>query len=104
MKMLFYFKKALAIVPEYNEAKFELACALKEVGEIDRSIECFRDVTRSMPKSPDAFFNLAIVLTDGDYHEAIRAYQKTLSLRSDFLRHLLTSGHYFMTRSWLTTH
>ncbi len=92
------FRKALAIDPKYTDARFNLASAEAEGGDLAASVKDFKQVLGERPDYPKAQERLGDVLfawgdqlaKSGDNAQAVEQYRQALPYRSNDVE-LLTS-------------
>ena len=78
------FSQAVALRPDYAEAHYNLAKALKDSGRLDESITAYRRTLELSPASAAAWQNLANVLQEtGRIFDAIQAYQRVIAIEPD---------------------
>jgi len=79
------YENALAIKPDYSEAKNNLGITLHEQGKIDEAIINYKDVLAVKPTYAEAQNNLGNALKDlGELDSAIELYEKALVNKPDF--------------------
>lgn len=79
------FDRALSINPDFSEAHYNRANALKEKGELAAAIESFRDAIRLRPVFAEAHNNLGITLQEcGDLAAAIESFNQAIAIAPDF--------------------
>ena len=82
-----HFSQAVHIKPDYADAYYNLANALKTQGRIEDAIENYRKALRLKPDFADAYYNLGNTLKiKGLVEEAIDNYQHALQLKPDFAK------------------
>jgi tetratricopeptide (TPR) repeat protein len=75
----------LKIEPGFDQAEAGLADLLLKQGHAEEALPHFRRVMQAWPQNPTAHYNLAVDLQLlARFDEAIREYQKTLELQSDY--------------------
>jgi Flp pilus assembly protein TadD len=75
------FRQAITLQPDFAEAHFNLARALKDLGRVDESIASYRRTLELRPDSAPAWINLANVLSQANRVEAsIDAYRQVIKL------------------------
>ena len=80
-------QRALELNPNYDQARYNLACALLESDQLDQAIEHFRHLAERHPEQAD----YACALGDaerlgGHWRAAMRCYRKTLEIDVDHVR------------------
>ena len=79
------YKKAIRIEPNYIDAYYNLAFALREQGKIEDAVATFKKVISISPKHVDAYNNLAVTLhKQGKLEEAIKAFKKAIAIKPDY--------------------
>src|SRR5262249_847965 len=67
------------------EARHNLGGALRELGQWDEAVECYRQALALQPNYVDAHLNLGIVLREqGRLDEAVASYRRALALRPPY--------------------
>ena len=80
------YKKAISIEPNYIDAHYNLAFALREEGKIEDAVSTFKKVISISPKHANAYNNLAVTLQkQGKLGEAVSAFKKAISIRPDYV-------------------
>ena len=80
-----YYKKALAIEPNYTGAHNDLGDALRDKGLLESAIMEYQTALRLKPSYPKAHNNLGIVYSmQGRFDEAIREFEIALKLKPDY--------------------
>ncbi|AMV41796.1 tetratricopeptide repeat protein [Paraburkholderia caribensis] len=77
-----YWRRAIAIKPDYCDAHNNLGVALKELGRLDEAEACFRNALAISPKHAGAYVNLGRLYAElGRPHESESAYLHSLELQ-----------------------
>jgi tetratricopeptide (TPR) repeat protein len=80
-----HYQKALAINPDYPNAKNDLGTALLKKGRADEAIACYQQALQIEPDYVKARNNLGnALLQEGRMEEAITQYQEVLQIKPDF--------------------
>jgi tetratricopeptide (TPR) repeat protein len=75
------YKKAVAILPDYGPARYNLALALDKQGMVEEAIAQYRETLRADPRLAEAHNNLGAALgKQGHLEEAARHYREALRL------------------------
>lgn len=75
------YQKAIAVRPDYAEARYNLGVLLGQQGRVDEAIEQYQRVLELAPDSSDAHLNLGAALAGrGLDDEAIRHYREALRI------------------------
>ena len=76
---------AIALRPDYSDAHYNLANALKDLGQLGDAIAAYRQAISLRSSYPEAYNNLAIILKDkGLLDDAIAAYRHAIALRPGY--------------------
>jgi Tfp pilus assembly protein PilF len=88
---IYYYKNAIKLNPDYEDAYYNLANAFKDTGKMEEAAKNFRETIRINPNFADAHNNLGIILEMyyKKYDEAIYNYRQELKIQPD------NSGVYF---------
>ena len=79
-----YFNQALAILPDYAEAHFNLANALKNLNRLDQALKGYEKAVALKPDFAEAHNNMGNALYSlGKQKQAARAYQMALAVEPD---------------------
>lgn len=78
-------RQAIAFYPEYIDAHYHLACALRQLGYADEAINKFEFVLSRRPGDADVCYRLGTAREwTGDYCGAISAYRRARELRPGY--------------------
>jgi tetratricopeptide (TPR) repeat protein len=81
-----YYNRALAISPDYDEARVNLGNALAAQGKTDEAIAQYREALRVNPNSMVAHHNLGLaMIRQGKLDEALEHYRKAVAINPGFL-------------------
>lgn len=79
------YKKAISIEPNYIDAHYNLAFALREQGRLEDAVVAFKKVISLSPQHVEAYNNVAATLQkQGKLEEAIKAFKKAISIKPDY--------------------
>lgn len=79
------YRRALAIEPDFAEARNNLGVALAGQGQVDEAIERFREALKINPDLPEAHMGLGLALMrEGRQSEAVEHFRRVLSIRPGF--------------------
>ena len=82
---IIYLNKAIQENPKNVSAHFNLANALRNVGEVESSIQVYKDALKVDPKHANSIIYYSLALkTLGKFEESILFCKKALDLRSDW--------------------
>lgn len=71
---------------------YQEALDLEAAGKSEEAVEAYRNAIRACPKMPEAHFNLGVSLALlGQPDEAVRAWQRAVWLKPDFLNELVAA-------------
>lgn len=92
-----HFRRALALDPEHEDARYYLAAALVSQGRVDEALEHLRELARRNPQSHRAFkrwgtLEAAIATSPAELAEASRALERALELNQEETGSLLVLG------------
>ncbi|OUL97084.1 tetratricopeptide repeat protein [Paraburkholderia hospita] len=77
-----YWRRAIAIQPDYCDAYNNLGVVLKELGRVDEAEACYRNALTISPKHVGAYVNLGRLYAElGRLHESESAYLHALELQ-----------------------
>ena len=92
------YQRSIALRPEYAEAHFNFAIALKEIGRLDEAVFACHRAIALRPDFPDAYLQLGNTLKDMSQHDDdVAAYRQAIALKPDFAEahsNLLLALHY----------
>lgn len=75
------FGRALALRPDFTDARYNLGISYARLGRVDEAIECYRAVLARAPRSADTHGNLGAALQErGDLDAAQSAYERAMEL------------------------
>ena len=75
----------IRINPNYVDAYNNLGNVLKELGEFQKAVSCYKQVIQIQPDYADAYSNLGIALQEqGRFEEAIKSYQQAICPQPDY--------------------
>jgi tetratricopeptide (TPR) repeat protein len=82
---IYYYKNAIKLNPDYEDAYYNLANAFKDTGKMEEAAKNFRETIRINPNFADAHNNLGIILEMyyKKYDEAIYNYRQELKIQPD---------------------
>jgi protein O-mannosyl-transferase len=81
-----YFRRALEIDPNFDDARLNLGNALVAQGKLDEAIAEYRKVLRRVPDSLAVHHDLGLALAKkGNIEEAMEHYRKALEIDSTFV-------------------
>jgi len=90
------YRNALAINPDYAEARNNLGIALKAQGKLDEAIASYQRAITINPDYAEAYNNLGIVLKAQDkMDEAVTSYQYAITINPDYTEALHNLGVVF---------
>ena len=79
------FNNCISLKPNYADAHFNMAIALKNQGKLDEAIEAYKKSISLKPSRAEAYNNMGDTLySQGKLDEAIEAYKKSISLKPDY--------------------
>lgn len=79
------FRDAVALKPDYTEARYELGWCLNDIKDYNAAIDNLRKVREVWPSVPKVFFELGYAFDKTKQADsAIQAYQKCLQLKPDY--------------------
>jgi len=79
------YTKAISLKPDYADAYFNMANALKDLVKLDEAIEAYTKAISLKPDYAEAYNNMGIALKEqGKLEKAIEAYKKALSIKPDY--------------------
>ena len=79
------YNKALAIKPDYAEARYNMGNALKDLGKLEEAIKAYTKVLSIQPDNAEAYNNMGNALREQDkLEEAIEAYNKVLAMKPHY--------------------
>src|SRR6185437_14703427 len=79
-----WYRRALALQPNYPEAQNNLGNALKELGRLEEALASYQRAATLRPNYPEANNNLGNALQQaGRLDEALAAYERALAARPD---------------------
>jgi len=88
------YEKALALKPDYAEARHKLGNAFRIQGKLDEALACYETAISLNPNYAEAHNNEGVVYeARGDRNEAIASYRRALSINPD-----LANAHYNLGR------
>lgn len=89
-----YFKNALDIKPDSQEAMYGLALWYQEHNEYNKAIQLYTDILQINPKNKDAHFNLGYIHHEylKVYHEAIKHYTHAIEADPNFAQAYYNRG------------
>jgi tetratricopeptide (TPR) repeat protein len=92
-----HFRRALALDPAHEDARYYLAAALVAQGEIPEALEHLRDLARRSPRSHRAFkrwgtLEALAATSPAELEEAARALERALELNQEETGSLLVLG------------
>lgn len=75
------FKKSAEILPEYDEAHYNIGVSYQNLKDYNNAIEEYKKAVEINPRNSDAYYNMGIAYgVLKDYDNAINAYQKAAEL------------------------
>jgi len=79
------FEKAVALKPDYAEARYNLGVTLRELGRVDAAIKCYEDTLAIKHAYPNAHNNLGqILLESGQPDTAIDHFEWAVAYQPEF--------------------
>ena len=79
------FNNCISLKPNYADAHFNMAIALKNQGKLDEAIEAYKKSISLKPNDADTYYNMGVALKDqGKLDEAIEAYKTSISLKPNY--------------------
>ncbi|MBN1670417.1 MAG: tetratricopeptide repeat protein [Kiritimatiellae bacterium] len=82
-----FFRKALEIDPNHENARFDLGNVLSKCGDLPGAVEQYRLVLSLNPKHAEAHYNLGNLLAEaGDLPGAVRHYEAALAAKPGYAR------------------
>jgi protein O-GlcNAc transferase len=91
-----YYKKAIAINPDYYKAHFNLGGLLQEQGKLQNSIESFEKALFLKPDYAEAYNNIGSVFKELNQSDnAIRSFEKAIEIKPDYFEAHYNLGQTF---------
>jgi len=79
------YNTALAIKPDYAEARYNMGNALKDLGKLEEAIKAYAKALSIQPDNAEAYNNMGNALREQDkLEEAIEAYNKVLAMKPHY--------------------
>ena len=99
---IFYFKNAISLNPNLDDAYYNLGVALVEKGNIEQALTNFQKTTELNPNHANGFYNLGLTMFKlGKFEESINSYFQSLSiLPNDVQTHHALGNAYFAQSKW----
>ena len=87
------FKNAVSIDPKSSLARYNLARALYDLGDIQEAVDAFKVFVRMEPQFPDGYHSLSVVQElNGEYDEALESAETSIRLNPELARGYLQIG------------
>ncbi len=84
-----YFRAALLICPDWATPQYNLACALREMGDVIGAINALRRGHAVDPEDPDIAYNLATLLVDtGRFEESVALFDELVERHPEQQKYL----------------
>ena len=78
--------------PDFTGAYYNLAGTLRDIGQLDGALGCYKKVIELNPDFTGAYYNSGVILQEQkQFDEAIDRYQKVLELNANDADHIITS-------------
>ncbi|MCC7046115.1 MAG: tetratricopeptide repeat protein [Alphaproteobacteria bacterium] len=88
------FRRAVAVVPDFADANYNLANALREKGDLAGALEAYGLAIEQRPEMPGAHNNLGVtLLASGDVAQAEEAFRRAVELKPDYADALNNLGN-----------
>jgi protein O-GlcNAc transferase len=90
-RAIFYFRKALDVMPESDVANYNLGLLFQKQNDFDKALLAYQKVLAVNPQHIDSYINMgALCQSQGDFDGAISCYRKVIQLKPE---HALAYGN-----------
>jgi predicted O-linked N-acetylglucosamine transferase (SPINDLY family) len=87
------YQQALALQPDYAEARNNLGVVFNNLGRFDEAIDCYQQALASAPDYAQAYFNIGVVYQEQEqYALAMRHYERAIALKPDYVQAHCNAG------------
>jgi predicted TPR repeat methyltransferase len=79
------FEQALAIQPDYADARYNLGNSLKELGQLEAAVKSYEQALAVKPDYAEAHSNLGLIHHElGQLEAAVKRYEQALAIKPDY--------------------
>jgi len=90
--------RALQLAPAFDDARLDLARALKEQDRVEEAVDCTGEVVERNPRhAPAWYLHASMLAIIGRYEEALAAYERAIALRPNNPPAYIGMGHLLKT-------